>query len=86
MITKTEAMALKHRDIIYENTLNKNGEPARWYVNGVCKTWKTRPDEFRLPLKHGLYTYGALDHHNNKYLFLTEEDAIASAKKAGLTP
>ena len=33
-------------------------------ANGVCKTWKTRPEEFSLPLKHGLYAYGYLTNDN----------------------
>lgn len=27
-------------------------------VNGALKTWKTRPNEYRLPVKHGLRGYG----------------------------
>ena len=33
---------------------NRDGTPARCRVNGKCKTWKTRPNEFRLPVKYGL--------------------------------
>lgn len=36
----------------------------RWKANGACQTWKTRPDEFRLPLKHGMYAYGELTDRN----------------------
>lgn len=35
---------------------NSDGTPVRCRVNGACKTWKTRPDEFRLPVKYGLKT------------------------------
>lgn len=28
--------------------------------NGKTKTWKTRPKEFRIPVKAGIWTYGAL--------------------------
>lgn len=28
-----------------------------WRRNGVTKTWKTRPDEFRIPVKFGMYGY-----------------------------
>lgn len=27
-------------------------------VNGACKTWKTRPNDWCLPIKYGLYEYG----------------------------
>lgn len=35
-----------------------------WKRNGSTKTWKTRPGEFRIPVKHGLYSYGVIDHNN----------------------
>lgn len=28
--------------------------------NGRTKTWKTRPDDFRIPIKIGFRTYGAI--------------------------
>ena len=37
-----------------------------WRRNGKTQTWKTRPEEFRVPVKHGLYSYGQitqLDEH-----------------------
>lgn len=33
---------------------------TRVRVSGRCQTWKTRPEDFRLPFKHGLYTNGAV--------------------------
>ena len=36
----------------------------KWCANGKCKTWKTRPNEFKLPIKHGLYDYGYITHEN----------------------
>jgi len=33
---------------------NADGTPVRCRVNGKLKTWKTRPDSFRLPVKHGI--------------------------------
>jgi len=30
--------------------------------NGKTKTWKTRPDEFKIPVKRGLYIYGYITH------------------------
>ena len=29
-------------------------------VTGQLKTWKTRPDDFRLPIKHGMRGYGEI--------------------------
>lgn len=33
-------------------------------ANGKCQVWKTRPNEFRLPVKYGLYEYGEITHEN----------------------
>lgn len=43
---------------------NADGSALRVRVNGKCQTWKTRPCEFRLPVKHGLYGYGYVDQQN----------------------
>ena len=45
---------------------NKNGSPYSVRVNGKCKTWKTRPNEFRLPVKRGLYEFGYITEKNAK--------------------
>jgi CCR4-NOT transcriptional regulation complex NOT5 subunit len=52
---------------MYKHYLNETelAKPINWRVNGQVKTWKTRPDEFKLPIKHGLYSYAYLDHTNN---------------------
>lgn len=33
-------------------------------VSGRCQTWKTRPDEFRVPVKYGMYESSELTHRN----------------------
>lgn len=35
-----------------------------WRRKGKTKTWKTRPGEFKIPVKYGLYSYGVIDHNN----------------------
>jgi len=32
--------------------------------SGKTQTWKTRPDEFRVPVMHGLYSHGELTNRN----------------------
>jgi hypothetical protein len=55
MISKSQAVEAKYRQIFHHVTLkNADGTPARCRVNGKCKTWKTRPNEFSLPVKYGL--------------------------------
>ena len=41
---------------------NADGSRLRARRNGATKAWKTRPNDFRIPIKHGLYDYGYIDH------------------------
>ncbi len=62
MITLEQAKKLKTGQVLH-HVVNKNadGTPERWKVNGKPKTWKTRPEAVRVPIKHGLYDYDYLD-------------------------
>lgn len=52
MITKSQAMWC---GTFYHRTeRNADGTAVRCRANGKCQTWKTRPDDFRLPVKYGL--------------------------------
>ncbi len=69
MITKDQAM--KCQDFHYNGCTRRIGprggvteKTESWRRNGVTKVWKTRPDEFRVPLKYGLKAYGELTHLN----------------------
>ena len=56
---------LSHGDILEHATIkNADGTPARARVNGKLKLWKTRPCDFKLPLKHGLYDFLYLEPSN----------------------
>jgi hypothetical protein len=47
---------LSHGDILeHISVKNADGTPARCRVTGKLKLWKTRPEDFKLPVKHGLY-------------------------------
>jgi len=44
--------------ILYHKTQrNADGTPVRWRVNGICKAWKRKLENARLPVKHGLWNY-----------------------------
>ena len=46
---------LEYRDELHHKTLiNRDGTAVRCRVNGKVKLWKTRPNDFRVPVKHGL--------------------------------
>lgn len=54
MITLDEAKNLEYGDVL----VDANGK--RWKVTGRVQTWVRDPSRIRVPLKHGLYVYGAL--------------------------
>lgn len=57
MITYDQAVKLSPGEIIHHITQkNSDKTPLRARVTGQIKIWKTRPGEFRLPVKYGLYT------------------------------
>ena len=43
---------------------NADGTRLRARRNGKTKTWKTRPEEFKIPAKYGLYNYFYITHEN----------------------
>lgn len=57
MVTKNLAVSLMYRGktLYHATRRNADGTAKRCHVNGKCKTWVTRPNEFRLPVKHGLW-------------------------------
>jgi len=76
MITKQEAMTIREVFFIITNPRNNHyGEIRKARVNGQCKTWKTRPQDFRLPFKYGMYEYGYID-QDNAGGFWTSLDAV----------
>jgi len=54
-----------------------NVKVERWRRNGKTKTWKTRPSQFSIPIKHGLYNHGYID-QTNAQLFHAEGDCVKS--------
>ena len=44
----------------------KNPDKSRLRArrNGKTKYWKTRPDNFKIPVKYGLYQYFYIDENN----------------------
>jgi len=75
MITKQDAMTI---GMFYHARLrNADGTALRARSNGKCKTWKTRPSHFRVPIKHGLYEYGYID-HNSAHNWLIYDPTMTS--------
>jgi len=71
ILTIEVAKSLKPGQILsMNNCQNSDGTCVRWRVNGVVQTWKTRPNEFKVPVKHGMYDYGYITQHNYFYYHL----------------
>ena len=63
MITKEQAMTANN--FTHVSIKDSRGNPAKVRRNGNTKTWKTRPNEFKVPVKYGLY----------EYLYITQDNA-----------
>lgn len=56
MITKKQAENSRQGQIFHHvSQKNADKTPIRCRVMGVCKIWKTRPEDFKLPVKYGMY-------------------------------
>ena len=53
MLTKDQAISAKH--FAHVTIKDSRGNPVQCRSNGTCQVWKTRPNEFKLPVKYGLY-------------------------------
>jgi hypothetical protein len=84
MITKAQALALHWNAEIHYGECKKTTGPRggvtiqieRWRPNGSCQTWKTRPAEFRQPIKFGMRGYSQLTHSNAAAFHLAEDCPI----------
>ena len=75
MMTKEQAMACHSGQEIHytgrhdcTRTVGPRGGETlnitRCRPSGRCQTWKTRPADFRLPVKHGLYESSEVNQNN----------------------
>ena len=73
MITVAQAKGLRYGQLVYlVGEWDSDGKPSRAKVTGRVQTWKTRPNDFRVPLKRGLYDTGQLTPSNASRFTLTE--------------
>ena len=64
-MNKQICMLIGYRSTIYHVSLkDSQGRALKVRVNGKCKTWKTRENEFKLPVKYGLYKHFYIDQDN----------------------
>lgn len=75
-VAREQAIAAGMTHTVFHDTRNgdcSKTHQERWRSNGRCKTWSTRPDEFRLPIKFGLRGYGYLTNDNAIHFHLEDE-------------
>ena len=63
----TKEQALLEREFHYGNCSRHIGprggvtvQSESWRASGSCQTWKTRPGDFRLPVKYGMHSHGEI--------------------------
>lgn len=60
-VSKEQAMSV---DRFHANATCHPHKTYKWRRNGKTQTWKTRPGDFRVPVKFGLYSYSAITQDN----------------------
>lgn len=84
MITRQQAILLKYGEEIHYGTCRETIGPyggrrvtiERWRIFGKVKLWKTRPNDFSIPIKNGLYNFGKLTHDNCEAFHLVKNCPI----------
>lgn len=70
-------MTVTYDQALTASVFHENHEPGvkiyRWRRNGRTQVWKTRPNDFRVPIKYGLRSYDQLT-PVNAHLMHTEDD------------
>lgn len=81
MITRDQALALRHGEEIHENGCKQTVGPRggikeyilRYRVSGQCQTWVREPKRFRFPVKYGLYGNGEVTETTAPYFHLVSD-------------
>ena len=65
-----------HETIYVIGYYNADGTPQTYRQNGKIQFWKTRPDDFRIPVKRGLYEYAAITPDNMNMVSLEQPKSV----------
>lgn len=80
MLTKEMCVNATHGTIFYHVKLrNADGTPLRARVNGKCRTWITRANDYALPMKHGLKQCFHITQGNSMEWAINETAAVVEA-------
>jgi hypothetical protein len=76
-LTVAQVKKMTGRETIYViNHYNADGSPMNYKQSGRIQFWKTRPEEFRIPVKRGLYEKGEITHVNMDTVTLDAPESI----------
>jgi hypothetical protein len=76
-LTVAQVKKMKGNETIYMiGHYNADGSPMNYRQNGKIQFWKTRPDDFRIPVKRGLYEYGEVTPRNMDMVTLDVPESI----------
>lgn len=64
MVDITKDNAMTANNFYHRTKLDSRKKPLSIRRNGKTQVWKTRPNEFRVPCKYGLYEYYNLTQYN----------------------
>jgi len=82
LVSLRDAKRLRSGTTLYHKRYkNADGSAERWRVSGKPKTWKTRPKEVQVPIKHGLYDYSYLTHYNLNEFTLKEPKRVKRRRR-----
>jgi hypothetical protein len=83
MVTKDDCVNAGYRDTFryLAGTYSRSKDLKQVRVSGKCKTWKTRPDDFQLPVKYGMYESLYIT-PSNAAMFITEAEYEARKESA----
>lgn len=83
MITIEQAKTVRrfyHATLRYRRNGKPTDKPLECRANGACKTWKTRPTEFRLPVKYGMKECFYITQANAHEWCASPEEALNPSK------
>jgi hypothetical protein len=83
MVMKQDCINARYGDHFryLQGTYSKSKELKQVRVSGKCQTWKTRPDDFKLPVKYGMYESLYIT-PENAALFITEQEYQSRKEQA----
>lgn len=77
MITMKQVLELPiGYELHHRFATNADGSPERWRINGKVQTWKTRPRDFKVPVKRGLRQHSYITQNEVHHFCLTYREVF----------